>query len=513
MTEPASEILFAAAGLAKSYPGVQALADVDFQLRRGEAHALVGENGAGKSTLAKIVSGLIRPDSGTMLLRGRGFRPAGKADAEQSGIRMVMQELNLIGNLTVAENIFLRHMPNWGGVIRYGQMNAAAAALMAKVGLDGVDPGRAVRTLGVGQQQLVEIVAGLSRRCDLLILDEPTAALTGAETELLFAQIERLKAAGVGIVYISHRLEEIRRVADRITVLRNGKVVATCPAAEPSIDQIIRWMVGRDFSDAAPPKARPIGGPALRVEGLSRGRAVRHVSFTLHRGEILGFAGLMGSGRTETMRAVFAADRPDAGAVYLYGSDRPAKIRSPRDAVSRGIALLTEDRKTQGLLLPLSVRVNVTLANLPPVTWARTWIRSGPERAIADRLARLIALKCRSGEQAARELSGGNQQKLVVARWIYRDCNILLFDEPTRGIDVAAKFEIYRLLSDLAEKGKAVIIVSSDLKELLAICDRIAVMSAGRLAAVFKRGAWTQDKIMAAALSGYASANTEAGAS
>ncbi len=513
MTEPASDILFEAAGLSKSYPGVDALSDVSFRLLRGEVHALVGENGAGKSTFAKIVSGLVRADAGSMRFRGLAYAPAGKADAQQLGVRMVMQELNLIGTLSAAENIFLGHLPHTLGVIRYGRMRAEARRLMREVGLEDVEPGRLVHALGVGRQQLVEIAAGLSQRCDLLILDEPTAALTDAETDLLFAQIERLRRGGVGVIYISHRLEEIRRIADRITVLRNGKLVATCPAGRASIDQIIRWMVGREFDDVHPPRARPTGEPALRVRGLCRGRRVRDVSFELRRGEVLGFAGLMGSGRTETLRAVFGADRPDAGEVYLYGSQRPARIRSPRDAVRRGIALLTEDRKSQGLLLPLSVRVNVTLANLLPVTWARAWIRSGRERAVTDRVARLISLRYRSGEQAAVELSGGNQQKLVVARWIYRDCDILLFDEPTRGIDVAAKFEIYRLLSDLAGRGKAILVVSSDLKELLAVCDRIAVMSAGRLAGVFRRGEWTQDRIMAAALSGYTSGGKEASAS
>jgi len=513
MTEPPSDILFEAAGLSKSYPGVEALSDVSFRLLRGEVHALVGENGAGKSTFAKIASGLLRPDAGSMRFRGLAYAPAGKADAEHLGVRMVMQELNLIGTLSVAENIFLRHMPNTLGVIRSGRMRAEARRRMRQVGLGDVEPARAVDTLGVGQQQLVEIAAGLCRRCDLLILDEPTAALADAETDLLFAQIRRLRRAGVGVIYISHRLEEIRRIADRITVLRNGKLVATCDAGEASIDRIIRWMVGREFDEVHPPRARAIGNLALRVCGLCCGRRVREVSFELSRGEVLGFAGLMGSGRTETMRAIFGADRPDAGEVYLYGSERPAKIRSPRDAVRQGIALLTEDRKTQGLLLPLSVRVNVTLANLLPVTWARAWIRSARERAVTDRVARLISLRCRSGEQTAVELSGGNQQKLVVARWIYRDCDILLFDEPTRGIDVAAKFEIFRLLSDLAESGKAILVVSSDLKELLAVCDRIAVMSAGRLAAVFRRGEWSQDKIMAAALSGYTSGGKEASAS
>ena len=509
MTEAPGDILLDVAGVCKSYPGVAALSNVDLRLRRGQVHAIVGENGAGKSTLAKIVCGLERPDAGTMHLDGRPYAPVGKAEAERLGVRMVMQELNLIPTLTVAENIFLNDLPHRLGVIDYRRMNAAAATLMGEVGLGGVDPGRPVAALGVGQQQLVEIAAGLSKRCDLLILDEPTAALTDAESDLLFAQIRRLRSAGTGIIYISHRLEEIRRIADRITVLRNGEVVATCPAAEASIDRVIRWMVGRDFSDAEPPRARPIGEVAMRVEGLCLGAAVRDVSFELRRGELLGFAGLMGSGRTETMRAIFGADERDAGRIYLHGSAVPERIRSPRDAVRRGIALLTEDRKGQGLLLPLSVRVNITLVHLLPVTWARAWIRSGEERAVTDRLARMISLRCRSGEQTAAELSGGNQQKLVVARWIYRDCDILLFDEPTRGIDVGAKFEIYRLLTDLAERGKAIIFISSDLKELLAVCDRIAVMSAGRLAAIFQRGQWSQDKIMAAALSEYVSAGTE----
>ena len=503
MTGPAGDILLSATGLAKAYPGAWALAGVDFQLRRGEVHAVVGENGAGKSTLAKILAGLLRPDAGSMRLAGRAFAPASKADAQRRGVRIVLQELNLIGTLTVAENIYLADMPNTLGVLRRARMNAAAAGWMARVGLGDVAPDRPVHTLGVGQQQMVEIAAGLSRRCDVLILDEPTAALTDAETDRLFEQIRRLQGQGVGILYVSHRLEEIRRIADRITVLRNGKLVTTCPAGEASVERIIRWMVGRDFDEARPNRGRTPGDLALRVEGLTRGQAVRDVSFELRRGEILGFAGLMGSGRTETLRGIFGADRPEAGRVYVGGAALPARIRSPKDAVRRGIALLTEDRKGQGLLLPLSVRVNVTLANLASRSRLGGWVRSAEERRATERLARLLDLRYRSAEQPAGDLSGGNQQKVVLARWLDRDCDVLLFDEPTRGIDVGAKFEIYRLLGDLAERGKAIAVVSSDLKELLAICDRIAVMSAGRLAAIFRRGEWTRDKIMAAALSGY----------
>jgi len=503
MTAAPGESLFEGRALSKSYPGVRALSDVGFDLRRGQVHALVGENGAGKSTLAGIVSGLIRPDAGTMRLRGRPFAPADKPDAERAGVRMVMQELNLIPTLTVAENVFLDSIPTRWGLIDYRKMNAAAAKLIASVGLAGIGPDRHVGSLGVGQQQMVEIAVGLSRRCDLLILDEPTAALTQTETELLFAHVRRLKAAGVGVIYISHRMEEIQRIADRITVLRDGKAVATAAAAETTLDQIIKWMVGRELKDAGPSSGRKAGQVALAVRGLSRGTAVRDVSFDLHRGEILGFAGLMGSGRTETMRAIFGADRPDAGEVYLHGSPQPARIRSPRDAVREGIALLTEDRKGQGLLVPLSVRVNVTLNRLEDVSGRGGWIRPAAERDAARRLAEMMSIRCSSIEQRIAELSGGNQQKVVIARWIFRDCDILIFDEPTRGIDVGAKFEIYQRLGDLAGQGKAVIMVSSDLKELPAVCDRIAVMSAGRLVRIFDRDGFDQDAIMAAALSEY----------
>ena len=508
MTGPAAEYLLEVRALSKSYPGAQALADVDFDLAAGQVHALVGENGAGKTTLAGIVSGVIRPDGGSMRLRGRPFAPAGKAQAERAGVRMVMQELNLIPTLTVAENIFIDSMPARGGIIDYRRMNAEAARLMAEVGLAGIEPTRQVGSLGVGQQQMVEIAAGLSRQCDVLILDEPTAALTEAETELLFARIRGLRAAGAGVIYISHRMEEIQRIADRITVLRDGRAVATAAAAETDLDQVIRWMVGRELGLAGPSARREPGEVAMRVDGLCRGRSVRDVSFDLYRGEILGFAGLMGSGRTETMRAIFGADRREAGEVFLFGSEAPAPIRSPRDAVRQGIALLTEDRKTEGLLMGQCVRVNVTLNRLEDLASRAGWIRRRAETDVAKRLADFLSVRCSSVEQSAAELSGGNQQKLVMARWVYRDCDILIFDEPTRGIDVGAKFEIHQLLADLAQRGKAVIMVSSDLRELLGACDRIAVMSAGRLVRIFDRAEFDQDRIMAAALSGHSAKRT-----
>jgi ribose transport system ATP-binding protein len=337
------------------------------------------------------------------------------------------------------------------------------------------------------------------------VLDEPTASLTDAETELLFEQMRGLCAQGVGIVYISHRMEEIRRIGDRVTVLRDGRVIATRRTDEVTLDEIIRMMVGRAVG-----RVHRSGGPAtgevvLRAERLCRGKAVRDVSFELRRGEILGFAGLMGSGRSETMRLIFGADRPDSGKIYLYGAGRAVRIRSPRHAVRRGIALLTEDRKQQGLLLPLSVAQNVTLPSLATVS-RLGWISARREGAAAGAMVDALSIRCHSPHQPVETLSGGNQQKVVLARWLYRDCNILIFDEPTRGIDVGAKFDIYTLLMKLAGQGKAIIVVSSDMLELLAICDRIAVMSAGKLTATFVRGRWTQDKIMAAALSEYAGA-------
>jgi ribose transport system ATP-binding protein len=538
MTDASTNTLFAASRINKSFPGVRALCDVDFELAPGEVHALVGENGAGKSTLTRIIAGVEAPDSGRMQLSGRQYQPRSRADAEAQGVRMVMQELHLIGNLTVAENIFIEKLPgrqfNRGlrrlhglvkirenswlkipfllfGIIDYAKLNRAAREVMSRVGLGDIDPAVPVRFLGVGQQQMVEIAAGLSRRCRILALDEPTASLTDNEVELLFAQIKKLKAEGVGIIYISHRIEEVMRMADRVTVLRDGKIISTHPtgsrmslsgAGELKAGDIIRMMVGRDLESAkdvvADGRAGRFGETALRVVGLAAGRKVKDVSFEVRRGEIFGVAGLMGSGRTETMRAIFGADAAQQGRVYLRGADKPVVICRPRDAVRNGIAFLTEDRKEQGLLLQLPVRVNISLTRLRSVS-RFGWVNMPRERSVAARFIDAMGVRCRSAEQPVSELSGGNQQKVVIAKWMFRDSDILIFDEPTRGIDVGAKFEIYRMLGELAEEGKAIIFVSSDLKELMAVCDRIMVMSAGRVAATFARGEWSEEKIMAAA--------------
>jgi ribose transport system ATP-binding protein len=499
-----SETLFKACGINKSFPGVQALSAVDFELMTGQVHALVGENGAGKSAVARIIGGLEKADTGRMEFYGQSYRPHGRADAEAHGIRMVMQELNLISNLSVAENIFIEKLPHRFGFIDYNKLNHDARDIMEQVGLGNIDPNVSVRLLGVGQQQMIEIAAGLSRQCRILVLDEPTASLTDREIELLFIQINRLKAEGVGIIYISHRIEEVSRIADRVTVLRDGKVISTNPTSQLCVDDIIRKMVGCDLEHEKLRDKSGTGQLALRVVGLKRGRKVKDVSFEVHRGEVLGVAGLMGSGRTETMRAVFGADLPDSGEIYLYGAGEPVEIRSPRDAVCNGIAFLTEDRKEQGLMLGLAVRVNISLTRLKDIS-RFGWMDITEERSVADRYISDLGIRCSSNEQTVGQLSGGNQQKVVIAKWIYRDCDILIFDEPTRGIDVGAKFEIYRMLADLAEKGKAIIFVSSDNKELMAVCDRIMVMSAGLVSATFAPNEWSQEKITSAAFSRYLS--------
>jgi ribose transport system ATP-binding protein len=488
--------------LDKSY-SAPVLVGVSLDVRAGEVHALVGANGAGKSTLSRIVCGLTAPDGGAMSLGGERYAPGSKAEADAAGVRMVFQELNLIGTLSIAENLFFDRLPRRFGFVSRSRLFQDARRALATVGLGDLDPSMPAGRLGIGKQQLVEIAAALARPCRLLILDEPTAALTDPEIELLMGQIRRLREDGVGILYISHRMEEIRRISDRVTVLRDGRVAATRPAAELGIDQIVRLMVGRDPIESAAAAERRVGETALRVEGLCRGKLVRDISFDVRYGEIVGVAGLVGSGRTEMLRAVFGADPPDAGRVTRGDDATPLSIRQPRDAVRAGIGMLPENRKEHGLLLTQPVRVNTTLARLGSVSRWRSWIDRSRERTLAEGLTTRLEVHGRSVEQPVAELSGGNQQKVVIARWLLRDCDVLLFDEPTRGIDVAAKHTVYRLLGEMAEQGKAVVVVSSELRELMGICDRILVMSAGRVSAAFARDAWSEDAIMTAAFSGY----------
>ena len=483
-------------GISKSY-AVPVLVDVDFECRPGEVHALIGANGAGKSTLAKIICGLVRPDGGTMTLDGARYTPTGKPDAEAAGIHIVHQELNLIGTLTVAENLFLSRLPRRLGVVDRRRLRRDAREALARVDLAELDPDTPVAELGVGVRQQLEIAAALAQHCRLLILDEPTAALMDPQIERLFEHIRRLRAEGVSLIYVSHRMDEIRRIADRVSVLRDGQVIATRVASELATDEAVRLMAGRDVESVAASTRAP-GPVRLRVLNLSRGSAVRNVSFDAHAGEILGIAGLVGSGRTELLRAIFGADRADAGTVAV-GDAAPQCFRSPRQAVAAGLAMVPEDRKEQGLLLPCSVRVNTTLAHLQTFRKLGGRLDRQAEAAAATETGAAMDLRSHGVEQPVVELSGGNQQKVLIGRWLMRDAEVYLFDEPTRGVDVSAKATVYRLLGELAERGKACVVVSSEMEELMTLCDRIAVLSQGRLVRTFARGEWSHQRLLAAA--------------
>ena len=493
--------LFHGEDLGKTYI-TPVLSRVSLEVRAGEVLALTGENGAGKSTLTKLIAGLVHPTEGRMRLHDRPYAPASRREAEKLGVRMVLQELGLIPTLTVAENLLLDHMPSRLGFIRREEMNRLAGAQMAVIGLDGIDPRTPVGRLGVGHQQMVEIARNLVGDCRLLILDEPTAMLTSREIDHLFAQILALKQKGVGIIYISHRLDELQQIADRVMVLRDGRHIDTKPMADVAQNDIVRLMVGHEVSEDRNRPPREPGPVALEVRGLGRGKAVRDVSFAMHSGEILGLAGLVGAGRTELLRLIYGADPKDTGEIHLDGSPSPARIASPMAAVRKGIGLVTEDRKSQGLLLPLAIRINATLANLRAVS-RRGWLKTSAEQAQVRKLGEALGVKSRSIDQPAGELSGGNQQKVVFARWLHRDCRVLLLDEPTRGVDIAARADIYDQLEKLADAGKAMLMVSSDLRELMLVCDRIAVMSAGRLVRIFDRGEWSQHALLEAAFSGH----------
>jgi ribose transport system ATP-binding protein len=507
---PSTTPLLSIRGLCKSY-AAPILQEIDLDLLPGEVHALMGANGAGKSTLARIISGLAQPGAGTLTLEGEAYRPTRKSDAEARGVQIVQQELTLIPTLSVAENLFLSRLPSRWGLVRSGELRRQARVALAEVGLDDLEPASQTAQLGIGEQQLVEIARALTRSCRVLILDEPTAALSSTLVERLFRHVARLRAAGVAIVYISHRLEEVRRIANRISVLRDGRLVATRSAEEIDLNEAVRLMVGANPQDEMRPHHRSAGPIAMRVDRISRGSRVREVSLELHRGEVLGISGLVGSGRTELLRAIYGADRADSGAVFLGGAPRPWRSRSPKEAVARGIGMVPEDRKSEGLMLSLSVRTNFTLPRIAGLARGPAWIDRARERALAQSLAEQVQLRCHSLDQPAQELSGGNQQKVLIGRSLTRDPEILLLDEPTRGVDVGAKFAIYHLIDNLAAQGKGLIVVSSELDELMLICDRIGVMSAGRLVKIFRRGEWSREKLLTVSFEGYSGSRPPGG--
>ncbi|PYM53259.1 MAG: D-xylose ABC transporter ATP-binding protein [Candidatus Rokuibacteriota bacterium] len=483
-------------GITKRFPGVLALDGVDLAIRRGEVHVLVGQNGAGKSTLVKLLCGVYAPDQGRIRYEGAPYAPRSTLDAMRAGVRVVYQEFNLLPFLSVAENVYFERLPRRFGIVDFPRLYRDTEAMLEEVGL-AVSPRARVETLGVAQMQLLEIAKALSSQSKVLVLDEPTATLTPREIHRLFEIIARLRARGVTILYISHRLQELFDVGDRITVLRNGRKVETLAAREATIPQLVKRMVGKELGEEYPfrPEVR-LGRELLRVEGLRHRASPHPVSFAVRAGELVGVAGLIGAGRTETMRALFGADPKLSGRIYRDG--REIAIERPRDAVRHGVCLLTEDRKAQGLLLDMPCYVNVTLTDLARVARGGL-LQGGAERSATSALVKELSIRTPSVAELARNLSGGNQQKLVIAKWLFRRAEVLVCDEPTRGIDVGARYEIYNLLWRLAAEGKAILIVSSDLPELMGICHRILVFSNGRITGEVPRGEFGEERILALA--------------
>jgi ribose transport system ATP-binding protein len=488
-------------GVEKRFPGVHALRGVSLDVCRGEVHALVGENGAGKSTLMHILAGVQKPDAGEIVLDGRPVKIADENHAQQLGIGIVFQERSLFEMLSVAENVFAHRLPvNRWGVIDRRRLHAQTMTALARLGLEQIDPRRPVDQLQPSTKQMIEIAKALALDATLMIFDEPTAALTEIETQALFTVIAQLKSQGIGVIYISHRLGEIFEIADRVTVLRDGEVQGTLPVSECTVDDLVMRMVGREIQSRADElsiaeKSRI----ALEVRGLSNSRMTADVrtplidiSFKVHVGEILGIAGLVGAGRTELALALFGASPRDSGEILVDGD--PIDVRSPRDALAAGIGYVSEDRKEAGLFLDMSVAENIAATRLD--YFGSWWMNSSRVNAVAGDYLDQLRIAAPSVKKIVRQLSGGNQQKVVLSKWLLRDSKVLIMDEPTRGIDIGAKAEVHGLLRELARKGKAVIVISSDLSEVLALSDRILVMRAGRISGEMSRHEATEERIM-----------------
>lgn len=486
--------------ISKQYPGVRALDDVSLTVHEGEIHALLGENGAGKSTLMKILAGAETKDSGEILLSGHTAHIDSPQKAMSLGISIIYQEFNLVPYLSAGENIFLGREPRalLPGFVDFRTLYRRSQEVLDRLGVR-LDAHAPVYRLSVAQQQMVEIAKATSKQARIIIMDEPSATLTEHELQALFTLIRQLKAEGVSIVYISHRLEEVFEICDRATIMRDGHVIATEPVANLTREQIIRLMVGRELKEAIPKVPAETGPPALSVKHLTRRGVLHDISFEVRQGEILGLAGLVGAGRTETARAIFGADPIDGGTIEVFG--KPVRIRSPQDAIHYGIGLVTEDRKQQGLVLGMAVRENNTLAHLDALA-TLGFIRMREERQVAEKFRSNLGIKTPSIEQVTQNLSGGNQQKVVLAKWLFTGSKVLIFDEPTRGIDVGAKSEIYKLMNELAAQGVAILMISSELPEVLGMSDRILVMHEGRIMGELSRAEATQEKIMHLATGG-----------
>jgi len=479
--------------VSKEFPGVLAVDSVDLDILPGEIHVVAGENGAGKSTLMKLLSQVERPSGGEVEISGEPVEFHGPRYAQSLGVAMVYQEFALASHLSIAENLFMGREPGRFGFVNRRAESAEARGLLERVGLR-TDPDRMVSSLAVAEQQRLEIAKALAIDAKVVIMDEPTATLAEREIEDLFGVIRDLTSGGIAILYISHRLDEIFRIADRVTVMRDGKIVDTLPVGDLDEDKLVRLMVGRDIENLYPKTEVEIGDVVLRAEGITRANVLKDCSFEVRSGEILGFAGLVGAGRTELARAVFGADRMDSGTVELEG--RELNIMNPQDAIEAGIGYLTEDRKSEGLALQLGVDQNITLAHVPT---RFGFINLVEERRIARRRRDELNIRTPSIRRSVQVLSGGNQQKVVVAKWLEARARVLFFDEPARGIDVGAKAEMFGLIEDLAKEGRGIVIISSYLPELLNMCDRILVMHEGEVAGLIPRAEFSEERVMALA--------------
>ena len=487
-----SETIVKMTNIYKSFPGVKALEDVTFDLKSGEVLALLGENGAGKSTLMKILSGIYAKDKGSIQIDGKDYPTLTPKIAAELGIAIIHQELNMCQHLTVAENMFLGREKTKNGILRDAEMEAEAKKILDDLKID-ISPSQTIGELAVSKQQMVEIAKALSLNARILIMDEPTSALTAKEITELFRIIHELKAKGCGIVYISHRLEELAHITDRVTILRDGQYITSMDFADTTIDEIITHMVGREITEQFPRDRLPKGEELFSVKNLNAGPLVRDISFTVNAGEVLGFAGLMGAGRTEMTRAVFGVDPKTSGEIYVDG--KLVKVKKPADAIKAGIVLVPEDRKKDGLCTKLSIRHNLALPNLDMLT-TMDIINSAKEQALSDNAVERLKIKTHNVDVDAANLSGGNQQKIVIGKWLARDSKIVIFDEPTRGIDVGAKVEIYNIINKLKAEGIGVIVVSSELPELMGISDRIVVMCDGRITGELMSDDATQGEII-----------------
>ena len=480
--------------ITKRFPGVLALDKVSMDLKKGEVHALVGENGAGKSTLMKILTGVYEADEGRIIYKGNEINITNPHDAQRKGISIIYQELNLIPHLTVAENIFIgREQLLYGVVVDRKKLNKMAKEILNMLHLD-IDPNIPLKELSVSKKQMVEIAKALSFKSEILVMDEPTSALSESEIDELFKIIHRLQNEGVGIIYISHRLEELKHIVDRITIMRDGKFVGTYNYKNITLDEIIAKMVGRSLDKKFPQRETYMGEKLLEVKNLSRKGKLNNISFELFKGEVLGIAGLMGSGRTELARAIFGADKIDSGKIYL--NEKNIAIKSPVDAIKAGIGYITEDRKIDGLALQLPVDTNIILANANSISNFVGILIKKKKRKISQKYVNDLKIKTPHLEQLVKFLSGGNQQKIVVAKWLCKYSKILIMDEPTRGIDVGAKYEIYELIKNLAAEGVGIIMISSELPEILGLSDRILVLHEGNLAGILDKSEATQEKIL-----------------